>query len=272
MNALKKRPIDFDKATRVATGYKSPTFDSIERIAEAYARFNDRFLYLGNNLANALHKHLAVRLAIASPPVIGQRLIRLSPREAQRLVDQTVAAAAHALREELLRQGFKPVRWNEDCESGSFAYRDVEQHRGLLRHTVRTTPHKHTITRANIRRLDDPDVRLSAKAQALSADLDPDLRRVLRVVVGTEIVRDVGAESVQQQWTPLAKRVARVGKIAGQSAALAGIGAAIVGAGALLGTAAATAVSSLGTAAVATVVVADPALILGDMCLIGWEE
>lgn len=272
MNALKKRPPDFDRVTRTATGYKPSSFDSIERIAEAYAHFSDRFVSLGSNLADVIRKHFAVRLAVASPPVIGGRLIRVSPRDAQKLVDQSITATAQALRDELLRQGFKPVYWSDDCQSGSFVYRDVDQHHGILRHTVRSTPHKHTITRANIRRIDDPDVRLSAKAQALSADLDPDLRRVLRVVVGTEIVRSVGAERVQKEWTPLAKRLAKVGKIAGQTTAVAGIGAAIVGAGALLGTAAAAAASSLGTAAVATVIVADPALILGDVCLIGWEE
>ncbi|MBX3321297.1 MAG: hypothetical protein KF890_15590, partial [Nitrospira sp.] len=107
---MKKRPLSFERVARKLTDYTSPTFDSVERLAESYAEFTDRYITTTDNLARACGKHFASRLSIAAPPVLGSQLVRLSPREGKELIDQTIDSCGHMLRDGLLRQGFKPVR------------------------------------------------------------------------------------------------------------------------------------------------------------------
>jgi hypothetical protein len=243
-------------------------FESKERLGEYYGDVTAFYDRLRENLTRVGDKHLGEQFQFPPAPVLGSVIAAKPFREAKQAVDATVGQLAAAVHDELVRHKLGTVEWGEDGESARFTFQEVVQRKGLLRHVVHRTPHTHLVVRARIRPLDDRDVKLPAGAQAIVADLLPELRRELRVVVGAEIVRETGAEEVRKEWTPLAKGAARFGKIAGSVAAAAGLGAAAVGAASLLGAAAAT----VGTAAVATVFVADPALVLGDVCLFGWEE
>jgi len=117
--------------------------------------------------------------------------------------------------------------------------------------------------RARVRRVDDKDVKLPPVAQGIVNDLTAGLRRELRVVVGTEIIRQVGDEEVRKELTPLGRALVGVGKTAAVTAPIA---AGVATAGLLRK-------PIVGTGLLASAVfLADPALVLGDICLYGWED
>jgi len=267
MSITKKVPSTLATVLRRSTGYHPPVHQSLERLFEGYTTFATRYAPLASNLAAVGRQHLGIELSLPAPPVLGAEVAALPFERAQAAIEQTVGAVADGVRQAFVAQRVGTLEWGADGDSCTFSFQEVAHRRGMFREVIRRTPHTHVLVRARIRPLDDRDVRLPPAARALVADLSPELRHELRVIVGTEVVRQVGATEVRKQFTPFGEKVLSFGKAAGQAAAVAGVGAAaVVGAG-LLGA------TGLGAGLLlASVFVADPALVLGDVCLFGWEE
>ncbi len=246
-----------------ASGFHPPVHGSKERLFEQWTLFRNRFLIDAARLTAIGRKYLGIDLKFVDPPILGFDVASLSYNEALTAVQETVHDTLHKATLEFSRCRVGTIAWSDDGDSCRFRFHEVHRRRGLFRELVGRTPHEHELVRARVRRVDDKDAKLPKVAQAIVNELTPELRRELRVVVGTEIVRNVGEREVKSELTPLGQALIGAGKKAAQTAVVAGplVAKGLVGSAAFLGA---------GLVASA-VFLADPALVLGDVCLYGWE-
>lgn len=260
MSICVKKPRTMGQILRRATKTHPPVFQSIERLCQRYSAFGDRYAPISTNLRYIAQKHLGIDVQMPAIPVLARQVAALPYPQALEHVEETIENVAYELRQAFIDEGVGTLEASDTSDVWTFSFKDFERRRGILRDTLSHTPHHHTVAHARLRRIDDREVKLPAQGEALVADLLPCLRDELRVVTGTKVVEEVGPRHERRQWTALGK-------------GLVGAGSAAVGLAPVLGAVALGGIGVLGAmAAAATVFAADPVLVLGDICLFGWDD
>ncbi len=141
-----------------------------------------------------------------------------------------------------------------------FSFFDTERSRTLTRTTTRTLKHTHDLIHARKVRLPARSVRKPKACRALIRAMPPWVRKHSYIVAGTQInanIEQVGETDRPSELVVLGRWIGRKLQEGRRKAARAG--AQVVDAAARLGKS-------------STAILRDPALVIGDYVLFGWEE
>lgn len=266
--ATERRPKTLSDALLRASGFHPPIYPSKERLFESWNGFTETYRKDAEGLAVVGRKYMGVDLQFAPVPILGSKIAALNYDDALHTMQEGMQEVFFRAHREFERCRAGRITCSDDGENCRFTFHEVYRRKGIFRETISRTPHEHELVRVRFRRVDDPSLTLPPIAQGIVNDLTPGLRRQLRIVVGTEVVRSVGDGEVRNELTALGRAVVGAGK---EAARIGAIVVPIVGgiaAGGLVGAAAVAGVGMLASA----MFVADPALVLGDVCLYGWED
>lgn len=261
MEITGKRPKSIGTILRRAADFHEPVYPSTDKLCQHYAGFCDGLTQILGNLSYIGRVHLGIEPRMPAISVLSQDVLNLEYEQALAHIQEVIETAAHELREGFIDQHVGTVDWSRANDTCTFSYQEFERRHGILRNRLSHTMHKHSLTHARLRRLDDRDVRLPKKAQAIVNDLLPCLREELRVVTGNQVVREVGEREDRSEYTALGKGVLGAGRAAA-AFFTSGAGKAVSGA--------TMAAGALGAAAM--VFLSDPGLLLGDLVLYGWDN
>jgi hypothetical protein len=136
---------------------------------------------------------------------------------------------------------------------------------GILRNTIRRMVHQHDLVKARQHKLPAPDVVMPKRAQQILRLVPEAVLPQVRIVTGRLVQKDEREDSSREELTWLGQALEGGKRKARQAAdaAVAGIAAA--------GKAVADATSSALSSANRAIAVADPAIVIGDVCFYGWE-
>jgi hypothetical protein len=246
-----------------AVDFKPPLMKGDHKLFTAFDGAKRRFDEVARGLAQLCIKHCSFSLNPPAIETVGAEVAALPYNEAIAAVEQRLNGGIDLLCQRLTVPQLGHIEWLDD-ETCKFTYFQVDRKEGFVRDTLYRVAHTHHLVNARMHRLPAAEVAKPKKALAIIESLPPALYPYARIVTGLEVVN---ATAIAEQWkerNAFGEFLHDVGLAATSVPAIATAGIA-AGAGALAG------LGWLGLAA-AQVAIVDPAIILGELCLFGWEN
>jgi hypothetical protein len=283
-----------------AVGFRTPLVHSDAQLFTNYAGAANRFASIGNGLEKLCREHLDFEL---QPPVVeglGAGTAALPYTESVGQLELRIQIAIDELVRRLDVPQLGRIEWS-DPESCRFTFFEVRRDRGILRNTVKRVAHTHELVKARQHRLPAEEIAMPAKAQAIIKAIPEPLLPQVRIITGLEVLKSEHEDSRRQELTRVGRALdsgkrraldavdslAAGGRAAAMkardtvsseefqrgAAKAAAVGLAAVAGGAILGGiySALTAAASVASVAV-PLAIADPAIVLGEFCVFGWED
>jgi hypothetical protein len=264
LKVLKKR-YTFPEAVERAVDFRRPIVHNDRHLFTQYAQAAERFARIGSGLKVLCRDFLDFQIA---PPEIHAFEASAAALPYSDTVDvmeyrfqQAIATLATALNVPQLGR----VTWSDD-ESCQFTYYDVVWDYGILRNNVRRVAHQHDVVKARLHKLPADDVPMPKRGREILRAIPAPLHPYTRVITGLEVRKLEREESSRQESTWLGKTLSRGKRQLKTTGTAVAAGLSAAGAAVLTGIGGAL---SLATAPLA---IADPAIVVGELCLFGWEN
>lgn len=248
---------------------KTPTFEElalralhfeeprVKKIPNLLGRYNDA-LVCWQSLAADLGKILAAQRCPISIPTVapaGASIARLSYPEAVEELRGGLTSAVSKLAAFARATKVGRIEWISE-EACRFSFNELRTIRGLLAQTIVRTSHTHELVQARVHRLPANEIPKPPAAKLLLSMMGAPLREATRVVTGMLVVKGEVATEKLREPTALGRGVEKIGMgvrtlAAKGKAAASGVGSALRG---------------------VQVALSDPAIVVGDLVLYGWED
>ena len=288
------------KLARDVAEFKEPTFKSPHNLMRNYGQAVNAGQDVARQIQTFMRKAYDVTEPIPQVAVAGADVAALPYEEALNVLnlrfDEFSGQIARMF--ECPRTG--RFEWLSD-DAARFSYVTVERERGLLKVKHHRTKHVHDLVKATSHRLTDGIPIRDPRAKQLIGIIPVSLRPYARVITGLEIVQGQEFAGTDETLTALGRMVEsgkRAAAAAGQKVVDSGKKAATViahgavavgnlgadaarGAGRALSSGAFWSAAGIEAAVVgaigllgmmAQVIIADPALVVGEYVLHGWED
>jgi hypothetical protein len=267
MNSLKvlKNRYTFPEAVERAVDFRPPIVRGDRQLFTEYAQAADRYTQISSGLKTVCRNFLDFEITPPPLDAFEAAVAALPYSDTRELMQHRIRQAISALAEALDIPQLGRVTW-ADRESCRFTYFEVQRDRGILRNTVRRIAHQHDVVKARQHKLPATDVVIPKRGLEIISAIPAPLKRYTRVITGLEVRQQAREDSSREESTWLAQALARGKHQLTQAKTAAAVG--IVGAGAAL----ASGFTALLSAVTAPVAIADPAIVIGEICLYGWEN
>lgn len=247
-------PPTFEELAFRALHFEEPR---VKKIPNLLARYHDA-LVRWQSLTSDLATILATQRCPISTPTIepaGASIASLSYAEATEELRRGLRSAFAKLAASARATKVGRVEWMSE-DACRFSFNDVRTIRGLLAHTIVRTSHTHELVRTRVHRLPANEIPKPHAAKVLLSKMGEPLREATRVVTGMLVVKGEEATEKLREATALGRGVEKISMgvrmlAAKGKAAAAGVGKAVSG---------------------LQVALSDPAIVVGDLVLYGWED
>jgi hypothetical protein len=264
LKVLKQRHT-FPEAVERGVDFRPPAVRNDRNLFTAYAQASDRLAVIGAGLQAVCGRYLDFQIVPPTIHAFDAATAALPYVETldvmQYRLRQAIAALAAALNVPQLGR----VDWPDE-ESCRFTYFEVAKDRGLLHNRFRRIAHQHDVVKARLHKLPADEVTMPKRARHILNAIPGPLRPYTRVITGLEVRNEIREESRRNESTWLGQAIQVGARQVRQAATAAGTG--LAAAGRSLGTGLASALSAIA----APLAIADPAIVIGEVCLYGWEN
>ncbi len=267
MHRLKvlKKSYTFPEVLDRVVDFRAPVVHNDEHLFTAYAEATERFASICSGLQRICKDYADCQFTVPEIAAFDASVAALPYNDTLQLMVDRLGEAQAALVAALDDPRFGRVTWSDD-ESCRFTYFEPLRERGVLRNTIRRIVHQHDVVDARQHKLPASGVVIPKRGRQIIAAIPAPLQRYARVITGLEVRKEEREDSSRKERTWLGQALANGGRQLSSAKAAAALGLAAAG-GALV--AGATGALSRISSALA---VADPAIVIGEVCLYGWEN
>jgi hypothetical protein len=230
----------------------------------AYAQAVGRLTEISVGLQKICKRYADFDLTVPEVAALGTEAAALPRTETRQLMVARLSDAKTALAAALDVSQFGRATWPDD-ESCRFTFFEPVWERGILRNKVRRIAHQHDLVDARERKLPVQDIVIPKRGREIIALIPAPLQRYTRVITGLEVRKEEREASNREEATWLAQALKSGARQLGRAKTAAAMGLAAAGGALVAGT---TGLSRISKA----LAVADPAIVIGEVCLFGWED
>lgn len=267
MHSLKvlKKKHTFSEAVERAVGFRRPVVHGDRQLFTHYAQAAERYTRIGSGLKLLCRDFLDFQILPPKLHAFDAEIAALPFANTQEVMETRLRQAIAALAETLDVPQVGRVVFT-DNESCRFSYYDVVREHGILRNTIRRVAHLHDIVKARLHKLPADNVAIPKRGQEIIRAIPSLLHPYTRVITGLEIQKQSREDSSRQELTWAGRA------LSGSKRHLKNTGAVVTTSFSAAGAALLAGLGSALAAATTPLAIADPAIVIGEVCLYGWES
>lgn len=251
-------PPTFEELALDALEFDEPKLKRNSHLFARYAEATERFDELANGIATILKRHQGYSVLPPKLRPAGAEIASASYDDALVALRARLKSGIGELGRAIRSTKVGRIRWMGE-DACQFRFDELRSVRGILTRTHIRTAHTHDLVRARVHRLPASELPKPQIAKEILAMMPETLCRATRIVTGMLVLKDEGETERLIEKTPLGRGISALGGAARS-------------AGAMTAAAASQVANAFTRKPALQVALKDPAIIVGEFVLYGWEN